>query len=235
VKGFFATWIIIAIAVAAVGFRGPIIRFARMAIVLNRTPSTSELARADGRYYGSLEKYARKADVATPMCISEHRMDELGGDLAGFTSYRTKRIWLLRSVCREIHLFDVDRPRRYDNAKWVTRVSTNAEGIEILFHEAAHAHGTRSERGAECSGTLRALKLVKPRYPRTYPQVVSYLLWANSKRPPACRLNATCPQLRRAKAVKRRLDARQRRREAEQRRREAALPISTARPLTSGS
>jgi hypothetical protein len=136
---------------------------------------------------------AFRAGVHTdPQCVSEARLATLDGRPAagfstlGLTDMNTGQMWFLNSVCDSL------RGWEYSTAQTVK--PQQLEALVTLYHEAAHYHGTRSERLAECAGVRGALGQIKLRYPWLVPLAKRWFLVDDEKyRPAAYKLNGTCP------------------------------------------
>lgn len=129
----------------------------------------------------------------TPHCVSLPTMRLLSGDsptssqyeTLGVTNINTNRTYLLDDVCHG--LWHWVRSNARNVSEW------DVESLVVLYHEGAHASGTRSERRAECIGVVNALWTIAGRYPGLLAYNERLLLHTDERnRPPVYQLRDTC-------------------------------------------
>jgi hypothetical protein len=136
--------------------------------------------------------FGRLAGIGLPLhCTTASKMRELSGDTSasryvteGFT--RAGEVWLQNWVCDGlVHFAQTTLPQ---NIRLM-----GIEAVEVLFHEAAHVHGTHDEQAAECAGVRGALAKVRGSFPEYLGVVQKQLLVTDEKyRPAAYKLRGTC-------------------------------------------
>jgi hypothetical protein len=137
-----------------------------------------------------LAGYARDAGLTTtPTCAPHHRLRTLGGagDTVGLFEPWTRRVFIDTRLCAALE--------RYAGSHASDGIDTlEVAALVTLFHEAAHAHGVRAERVAECEGVRGALAVIRRDWPHYYADAKHYaLVEADKYRPAAYKLGATCP------------------------------------------
>lgn len=164
---------------------------AGLAVVAVGALAFTGIAKAAPSQYGfeGLFKAERAAYLNTRdvRCVTGFTLRNLGGSAItmGMTDSYEHRVWFHEQrVCQPIE--------RYTETGRLTNFTVDA--FATIGHEAAHYHGTHSEREAECQGVRWAYSYLKRiGVMRTYDAAdIRATLLDDSPRPPAYKLHGTC-------------------------------------------
>jgi hypothetical protein len=169
--------------------RKPLVPIALLALALLAAAVCASSASASG-YQSQVEFWAAEASIAPPTCVQPSQMRKLtyvppGMIVFGTTDVRTRHVYLLKSVCRDVNALAHAADDQVTGA--------NIDALATIFHEAAHVHGVRSERLAECAGVRGALKWIAFYWPSIFPEAYQHLLVDDEQyREDAYKLRGTC-------------------------------------------
>jgi hypothetical protein len=127
-----------------------------------------------------------------PTCVTPTAMSRLVGEpmapgvsTLGLTNMYTRHVWLLDRICVGL--------AGWQRSTGDTVKPAELESLVTLFHEAAHAHGVRNERAAECAGVRGALRTIAGRYAWLESTARQWFLHDDEQfRPAAYKLRGTC-------------------------------------------